>query len=324
MTNPGRCDSCSCELQPGTEHHCAETKAPTTRALADDLWMTRQDVARLDARIEQTREEIDGLRGIVWDQLGESDADKKGTVDARLEALERKHAALDRRVEALYEPFDRGENTSRSEADGLTGGASGGGLDRNATPREGRCPDPAASALPPKPEVPAHYPPGWDPHAVKPIGDEEPRAVSKRAFFQWQARCDALESLHAATEARLAEAQRTIAMMDKANQERKPLFSERLLATVTADRDTLRTQLADMARAADRFAKLLTQLSSIRKAGETWEPGVELHHVEGIGFREACDIGRTAINQALAEAGADNCADAIRATLDGKGEKHGS
>lgn len=115
---------------------------------------------------------------------------------------------------------------------------SGGGFDSHTAESAASTPPPAASGVPERPdlEVP------WTMDAVRDmaVGSVVVHGERERKYAL------ALESLHAATEAKLAEAHADIEVfrrdLREANDERDKVY---------ADRDALRTQLADMARAAD-------------------------------------------------------------------------
>ena len=89
-SRPTTCPTCSCETN--GDHTCPHTKAPTPR--------------ELDARISKVlRAANDGIVAIRHD------------FETRCKGIEAKHADLDRRVEALYEPFDREATPADSTTD---------------------------------------------------------------------------------------------------------------------------------------------------------------------------------------------------------------
>lgn len=91
------CPACKAELSHGVNHYCRGSQR-VTREEFDALAASAAENARLlvaaHQEIDALEESVSALRDVIWDQLGESDAEKKGTVDARLEALERECSDL--------------------------------------------------------------------------------------------------------------------------------------------------------------------------------------------------------------------------------------
>lgn len=213
----------------------------------------------------------DEERMAFWRMLDETGFDA-ADVEAHVESLvtravrgerERCVRFLKRRASTEYQGHDQvlAWAALGSAADAIE---HGGGLERNAEPRDGECPSPAASTPTPAASGVPERP--YSVECVWTYGDFMRTSVDVAKHWasiaeEQRAYCLALESLHAATEARLAEFDRwkvraypdvaTALRFAQAKDGRHLVYTGEDVQAMHSDRDTLRTQLADMARAAE-------------------------------------------------------------------------